>query len=134
VRVTLARVLLALCAASALVAGATSLAALDDSPDASRMADTWWAVGVVTFAGLFALLAWRPLALPGLWELTIANKAALTGFAAAYGDEADGASTSLVTDGVLTVVLVVAYVAARGWRAWSGATASRPGRSAAAAA
>jgi hypothetical protein len=117
--VTLARVLLVLCSLSALVAGATSLTALGDSPDASRMADTWWALGVVTFAGVFALLAWRPLALPGLWELAIANKAALTAFAAAYGDDVDGASTSLVTDGVLTLTLLAAYGAARGWRAFS---------------
>lgn len=41
------------------------------------------------FAGIFALLAWRPLSLPGVFELAIAHKLAMTVVAVSAGCAAD---------------------------------------------
>ena len=38
------------------------------------MVETWRLLGFGTFAGLFALLAYRPRYYAGVWELAIANK------------------------------------------------------------
>jgi hypothetical protein len=56
------------------------------------------------------LLARRPRAYPGVWELAILNKVALTITALFTGD-----GTVLAADGVLSALLVAAYVLARGW-------------------
>ncbi len=71
------------------------------------------------FAGLFALLALRPLDYRGLWELVIANKLMLTvtGLAYTMSGGVAGAVSVVSADGGLTVVLVVAYACCRGWRA-----------------
>lgn len=52
--------------------------------------------GFVVFAGLFALLAHRPHALPGVFELVIAHKAVMTVIAASSGD---GATEVALGDG-----------------------------------
>lgn len=70
------------------------------------------------FAGIFALLAWRPLSLPGVFELAIAHKLAMTVVAVSAG-RAVGATAAAIGDGALTVVLIAAYVLCRAWRAWS---------------
>lgn len=70
------------------------------------------------FAGIFALLAWRPLSLPGVFELAIAHKLAMTVVAVSAGS-AVGAAAAAIGDGALTVVLIAAYVLCRAWRAWS---------------
>ena len=43
-----------------------------------KVLEAWRAYGLVVFAGLFILLALRPRAMRGVWELAIFDKAALT--------------------------------------------------------
>ena len=73
------------------------------------------------FAGLFVLLALRPRAMPGVWELAIFDKAALTLTAmtwlSAEPPVAD-AAVVVTVDGALTVLLVAAYLLTRAWTAW----------------
>jgi len=52
-----------------------------------------------------------------LWEIVFANKVALA-LTALVATGADGRSAGLI-DGLLAVLIAVAYVLARGWAAWS---------------
>jgi len=119
VRDQAARVLLVLAAAGALVAVISAIGSVADAGPATRMVETWRLLGFGTFAGLFALLAYRPRYYAGVWELAIANKFALALFGLAYGAGTKDASNVLTSDGTLALLLVVAYVLSRGWRAWS---------------
>jgi hypothetical protein len=114
-----ARVLLVLAAAGALVAMISSIGSVADAGPATRMVETWRLLGFGTFAGLFALLAYRPRYYAGVWELAMANKFALALFGLAYGAGAKDSSNVLASDGTLALLLVAAYVLSRGWRAWS---------------
>lgn len=114
-----ARVLLVLAAAGALVAMISAIGTVADAGPATRMVETWRLLGFGTFAGLFALLAYRPRYYAGVWELAIANKLTLALFGLAYGAGTKDASNVLASDGTLALLLVAAYVLSRGWRAWS---------------
>ena len=80
----------------------------------------WWRVlGFLMFTGLFALLAFGPRRYPGLWELVILDKAALTVVELGLiGNQAANAASSAIADGILTVILLAAYVLTSGWRSW----------------
>ena len=119
VRLRAARTLMAVAAVSALAAAVSAIGVVVAAPAETRMVETWRGTGFLVFAGLFALLALRPLAYHGVWELVLANKVVLTlaGLAYAVTGSADGAGTVVAWDGALSVVLATAYVAARGWTA-----------------
>ena len=79
----------------------------------------WQATGYIVFAGLFLLLAAAPRAYPGVWELCIFQKGAMAIAALALialGNTA--AVTVLWVDGVLFVMLVIAYILSGGFTAW----------------
>jgi hypothetical protein len=117
--VTGARVLMGLAAAGALAAAATSIQVVRNAGPESQMVEIWRLAGFVLFSGLFALLAYRPLHYAGVWELVIVNKLALTIAALTYASDAAGAGAVAVVDGILTGVLLAAYLLSRGWSAWS---------------
>lgn len=116
---TAARVLMALAAVGALAAVAASIQVVNDAGPATLVVEIWRCAGFVLFSGLFALLAYRPLHYAGVWELVIANKLALTAMALTYASDADGAGEVALVDGILTAVLLAAYLLSCGWRAWS---------------
>src|SRR5690606_37834938 len=117
--VTAARVLMGLAAVGALAAAATSLQVVSGAGPETLVVETWRLAGFVLFSGLFALLAYRPLHYAGVWELVILNKLVLTIAALTYASGANGAAEVALVDGILTGVLIAAYVLSRGWRAWS---------------
>lgn len=114
-----ARVLMGLAALGALAAAGTSIEVVRDAGPETLVVEIWRLAGFVLFSGLFALLAYRPLQYAGVWELVIVNKLALTIAALTYASDADGAGEVAVVDGILTGVLLAAYLLSRGWRAWS---------------
>lgn len=117
-RVSSGQLLLLAAALAASLAAIVAVTSLDiRAPSDGLMVEAWRAFGLGVFAGLFGLLAWRPHALPGVWELLIAHKVAMT-LIAASASEAAEADTIVVADGSLTLVLVVAYVLLRADRAW----------------
>lgn len=118
--VRVASVLMAVAALAAGLSAVSAVAGLSSAGAGTALVEAWRAYGLVVFAGLFALLAWRPSAYPGVWELVIFHKLALTATAFLEPFEASAAdrSTILVWDGVLSVLLLTAYVGCRGWRAW----------------
>lgn len=117
------RVLMGLASVSALAAAVTAIGAVADVDASALMVETWRMYGFVVFAALFALLAWRPLQYPWLWEIVIVNKLLLAVTAGGYATgvigpgEVDGATAALVADSVVVAVLVSAYLVCRGWRA-----------------
>jgi hypothetical protein len=122
-RVDVARGLMGLASVSALAAAVGAIPALGDAGASALMAETWRFYGFIAFAGLFALLAWRPLHYRWLWEIVILNKLLLTVTAGGYvagvfgpGD-VEGATASFVADAVLVAMTIAAYVLCRGWRA-----------------
>lgn len=118
-RVVIGRGLLATAAVAATVASAAELAGLSAvEPDVAMLAG-WRALGLGVFAGAFALLAWRPMGYPGLLELAVGHKLALTVYALAKLGTSTDAPTVAVADGLLTLGLVTAYVLLRAHRAWS---------------
>ena len=120
-RVTTARVLLGIAAAGAFASFVLQVGQTMDAGPATQAVEAWRMVGLAAFAGLFALLAWRPLAYPGVFEIAIGSKAALALLGLTILASADHASELVVFDGTLTAVLVAAYLLADGWTAWRSA-------------
>jgi hypothetical protein len=119
VRDRIAQALLILAAVGAVVAVVGAAGAVADAGPATRMVETWRMLGFGVFAGVFLLLAYRPRLYAGIWELAILNKLALTLTALSFGAGTEGAGTALFADGVVTLILLAAYVLSRGWTAWS---------------
>lgn len=115
----IARIILGICAAGAVMATASMAASVADADGSLRVAETWQLAGLPVFAGLFVILAVEPRRTAGLWELVIANKLALVAAGATYLSGTDGASEFVVVDGVLVALLIAAYVLTRGWTAWT---------------
>jgi hypothetical protein len=119
VRDRIAMALLLLSAAGALVSFLGSIGpALTASSD-TQVVETWRAYGYLVFAGLFVLLAFRPRRFPGVWELAIFHKVALTISALTIISGAAGAGTIFVADGLVTIFLIVSYMLSRGYSAWA---------------
>ncbi|MCE1252180.1 MAG: hypothetical protein LWX83_01390 [Anaerolineae bacterium] len=92
--------------------------ALTAGPETQQV--EWWrAFGFLLFTVLFIMLAIKPRAYPGLWELIILDKAGLTvvEFWLISNDVVNAQSTAIV-DGVLTVIILAAYLLAQGYRSW----------------
>ena len=79
----------------------------------------WRMFGFLVFAGLFLLLAYRPRQYPGVWELVIFHKAATTLFVGVFATNAVGAATTAVTDRMLAIGLIGAYLLVKGYENWS---------------
>ena len=115
----IAALLLVIAAIGAIGACIMTLLSGDLGNPALQVPLIWQATGYIVFAGLFLLLAAAPRAYPGVWELSIFQKGAMAIAAVvliALGNSA--AVTVLWVDGILVVMLVIAYVLSRGFVAW----------------
>lgn len=113
----LGRVLMGLTAAAAMAAFAAGIGVAGNATPATRWVEMWRLFGYLVFAGMFALLAWRPRKSAGLWELAFFHKAAM-GLSALFLAGAEGAAQAGPVDAALAAVILAAYVLTRGWRAW----------------
>lgn len=120
-RMMTARALLGIAAAGAFTSFVLQIGPTIDAGPTTQAVEAWRMVGLATFAGLFALLAWRPLSYPGMFEIAIASKAALAILGLTVISSADDASDFVVFDGTLAVILAAAYLLAHGWTAWRSA-------------
>ena len=119
IRDRIALALLLLSAAGALIAFLSSIGpALAASSD-TQVVEIWRAYGYLVFAGLFVLLAFWPRRFPGVWELAIFHKVALTISALTIISGAAGAGTIIVADGLVGIFLIVSYMLSRGYSAWA---------------
>ncbi|MCS7475484.1 hypothetical protein ACFFQW_15190 [Umezawaea endophytica] len=111
------RVLLALCAVSTLGAFANGVLIMTQVSDARVITEAWRTFAYLVFAGLWAMMAAAPRRQPGVWELVLLQKTAITVFALAALDLPDARMTFFV-DLSLVVATTAAYVLCRGWEGW----------------
>ncbi len=112
------RGIMALNAVAALAAFASGLVITAGVSDERLISEVWRTLAYVVFAGIWTLLAVTPRRHPGLWELLLFHKGAVTIYSLVMWDRlADAPETALV-DLTVTVTTLVAYVLCRGWRAW----------------
>ncbi len=116
--------LMLLSALGALYAFVTAIGATSAAGPATQQVEAWRALGYLMFAALFVLLGLWPRRYPYLWEVVIVNKAALTVVEIVLiGKGAADAQSSALADGILTVLLVAAYLLSRGYASWWGGAA-----------
>lgn len=118
-RATIAKVLMLLLAVSALGAFAGGIGDVRAAPAATQFVEAWRTLGFLVFAGLFALLALYPRAIPGLWELTFLHKAGMALFAFLVAKNDPHAMVAGYIDLALAGVTAVSYFLAEGYRNWS---------------
>jgi hypothetical protein len=119
--------LMLLASAGAFISFVSSISDIATAGPATQVVETWRMYGFLVFTGLYLLLAFWPRRYPGVWELTILDKAALsiTGLVL-LGRGVAGAQTILIADGVLAVITLIAYVLAKGYTGWTRLRASSP--------
>lgn len=113
----LGRGLMWLAALGALSAFVSAIAAANAATSATIWVETWRLFGFLVFTGMFVLLAVRPRNAAGVWELAFVHKAAMAISAVILSGAKDAAMAGSI-DGVLAVLIAVAYVCTRGWTAW----------------
>jgi hypothetical protein len=116
--------LMLLSALGALYAFATAIGATSAAGPATQQVEAWRALGYLMFAAIFVLMGLWPRRYPYLWEVVIVNKAALTIVEVVLiGKGAVDAQSSALVDGILTVLLVAAYLLSRSYASWWGEAA-----------
>ncbi len=111
------RALMALAALGALGAFLTGVGAVQAATAATVWVETWRMFGFLVFTGMFAMLALRPRASAGIWELAFFHKAAMA-VSALLMPGAAGAASAGAIDGALALIILLAYLLTRGWAAW----------------
>ena len=117
------RIVLGLLVAMTFVAFADGVRRMGLAGSDRIWVETWRTFAYLVFAGLFAILAWRPRTSPGLWELTFGHKIAVVLFGLTLGNVAE-AHLAIAVDAVLVVLIVLAWWLCRGWLSWTGPKAS----------
>ena len=69
--------LMLLAAIGAFISFVTSINSVATASPATQVVESWHMYGFVVFTGLYVLLAFWPRRYPGIWELSILDKAAL---------------------------------------------------------
>lgn len=105
------RVSTGIAAVLACIAGIAGIGNVINADDATRMLETWRTVGFFTFAGLFALLTYKPTISLVLWVIVILNKIILALMALIYGPDVTGASDALLWDAIVTGLLLIGLAA-----------------------
>ena len=113
----LGRGLMWLAALGALLAFASGFASVNAATSETVWVETWRLFGFLVFAGMFVLLALRPRNSAGIWELAFFHKTAMAISALVLSGAKDAGMAGAV-DGVLAILLLIAYICTRGWVAW----------------
>ncbi|MFD4637457.1 hypothetical protein ACFWN2_09105 [Lentzea sp. NPDC058436] len=85
--------------------------------DDRLMVEGWRTFGYFVFSAMWALLAFRPRQVPGIWELVLFHKVAASVLAFSIIDTVEGAQSS-ISDPWVALSTAFAYVACRGWLSW----------------
>lgn len=117
----LGRGLLLLDAVATLTVFVIGFTLIADAPDDRLMVEGWRTLGYFVFAGLWVALALWPRRLPGIWELVLFHKIAVTIYAITIGDVFE-ARQAVAADSALVITTAIAYVLCRGWHSWRAVT------------
>ena len=118
-RARTAMIIMLLAALGAFLSFVSSLSLVGGADPDRKIVESWRMLGFLVFAGLFVLLALRPRQYPGVWELAIFHKAGMTVLALTVLATATGASTIVLADGLLAVILIISYLLIRAYAGWS---------------
>jgi hypothetical protein len=110
--------LMLLSALGALYGFVSSVGTVTGASLATQQVEAWRMIGFLMFSGVFVLLGLWPRRYPYLWELTIANKVALTLVQLILISRATNAMADGVVDAVVSVFLILAYILSRGYESW----------------
>ena len=113
----LGRGLMWLAALGAFSAFVSAGALVNSAAPETVWVETWRLFGFLVFTGMFILLALRPRHSAGIWELAFFHKMAMA-ISALFLSGADGAVMAGTIDAILAVLIALAYILTRGWRAW----------------
>jgi hypothetical protein len=115
----LAMIIMLIASLGAVIAFLGAVPTALDAGSSTVIVETWRTLGFLVFSGLFLLLALRPRQYPGLWELAIFHKGGMAIIAAllARGDATDAGSVAIF-DGILLIVILVAYILSKGYTSW----------------
>ena len=86
----------------------------------------WRTFGFLVFLIMWIMITVWPRQVPGVWELILLHKVAITLFAIALGDAAEAQRTALI-DAWLVITAIPAYILCRGWVAWRALGKNPPG-------
>ncbi|AOS62195.1 hypothetical protein TL08_06865 [Actinoalloteichus hymeniacidonis] len=111
---------MAVMAVTTLLVFANGLLQWGDTPPDRLIVEGWRTFGFGVFAGLWAILARWPRRIPGLWELLLFHKLAVTTLGFLAWDATAEAQEVTAVDLALVVLTSVAYVLCRGWQPWRG--------------
>src|SRR3989442_12763646 len=117
VRDRIALVLMLLGALGAVYAAVASIGEVTSAGAATQQVYAWRMVSFTMFAAVFALLGIWPRRYPYLWEINIIHKIALTLVSLILINQASHAVPNGVVDGILSVLLIAAYLLTRGYQA-----------------
>jgi hypothetical protein len=117
--VAIARGILLLCALGATVAFITGIENVFAAANDGKIVELWRWFGFIVFAGIFTLLALKPMQYPGIWEIAIFHKLAMTVSALMLMQDnvAEALFVALI-DGILALFVISAYVLCKGYTAW----------------
>lgn len=113
----LGRGLMWFAALGAFSAFASAIPAVTSAASDTIWIETWRMFGFLVFTGMFVVLALRPRNSAGVWELALFHKVAMAISALILSGAKDAAMAGTI-DGVLAVLIAMAYVLTRGWMAW----------------
>ena len=77
------RTLMAITGISTLIPFVNGISRVAGAPEAYMLTEWWRTTAYLVFAGLWGLLAWTPRRQPGIWELLLIQKTAVSVFALA---------------------------------------------------
>lgn len=108
------------CALGALIAFVTGIGPALSVPSDQRIVEMWRGYGFIVFAAIYILLAFKPSQYPGIWEIAILHKLAMTVTALTLvsDNNSDAASVALI-DGILTILTITAYLLSKSYTAWN---------------
>jgi hypothetical protein len=109
--------LMALAALGAVAAFIGGVGHIADAPTDRLWIESWRTFGFMVFAGLFALLAWRPTRSPLIWELVFLHKAAMATTYWVAGSVPEASQAGPV-DLVLCLMILIAWGLTGGWQSW----------------
>jgi hypothetical protein len=119
IRRNIATGLMLFAALGAVYAFITAIGVAMSAGAATQQVEWWRVFGFLLFTCIFVMLAIWPYQYPGLWEIVIVNKAALTIVEVLLiGGNAENALSTAVADGILTIILIAAYVLNKGYISW----------------
>ncbi|UUZ81799.1 hypothetical protein LJK88_45770 [Paenibacillus sp. P26] len=107
------------CAIGAFAAFFTGFESAFSSENDHRIVELWRLLGFIVFTALFILLALRPSQYPGIWEVVIFHKLAMSVISFnLLRDQVPDAGSVAIVDGILAVLLITAYFLSKSYTLW----------------